>query len=483
MDDECACAIRECDQNGPLMLFISKMIPTNDKGRFYAFGRVFSGIVKSGEKVRIMGPNYKPGSKTDLNIKNVQRTVLMMGGKVEQVPDVPCGNTVALVGIDQYLLKQGTLSTSELAHNIRVMKYSVSPVVRVAVEAKNAADLPKLVEGLKRLAKSDPLVQCTNTSTGEHIIAGCGELHIEICLKDLEEEYAKVPINKSDPVVSYKETVTVEENSETCLAKSPNKHNRVQMQSAMLGNKLADEIEEETIGPKSDAKVRNRRLVDDYEWDINDCKKIWFFGPDNTGPNMLVDTTKAAQYLSEIKDSMGSAFQWVTKEGPLTDENMRGVRMNIMDVTLHADAIHRGAGQIVPAARKSMFAAHLSGKPRLQEPVFLVEIQTPEEAVGGIHTVLNQRRGEYIDEESVAGTPLKMIKAYLPVSESFGFTQHLRTETSGRAFPQCVFDHWEVVNSDPYKEDTVANKIVIEIRKRKGLKDVLPTADDFIDRM
>jgi len=483
MDDECACAIRECDQNGPLMLFISKMIPTNDKGRFYAFGRVFSGIVKSGEKVRIMGPNYKPGSKTDLNIKNVQRTVLMMGGKVEQVPDVPCGNTVALVGIDQYLLKQGTLSTSELAHNIRVMKYSVSPVVRVAVEAKNAADLPKLVEGLKRLAKSDPLVQCTNTSTGEHIIAGCGELHIEICLKDLEEEYAKVPINKSDPVVSYKETVTVEENSETCLAKSPNKHNRVQMQSAMLGNKLADEIEEETIGPKSDAKVRNRRLVDDYEWDINDCKKIWFFGPDNTGPNMLVDTTKAAQYLSEIKDSMGSAFQWVTKEGPLTDENMRGVRMNIMDVTLHADAIHRGAGQIVPAARKSMFAAHLSGKPRLQEPVFLVEIQTPEEAVGGIHTVLNQRRGEYIDEESVAGTPLKMIKAYLPVSESFGFTQHLRTETSGRAFPQCVFDHWEVVNSDPYKEDTVANKIVIEIRKRKGLKDVLPTAEDFTDRM
>lgn len=483
MDDECACAIRECDQDGPLMVFISKMIPTNDKGRFYAFGRVFSGIVRSGEKVRIMGPNYTPGSKTDLNIKNVQRTVLMMGGKVEQVPDVPCGNTVALVGIDQYLLKQGTLSTSDKAHNIKVMKYSVSPVVRVAVEAKNASDLPKLVEGLKRLGKSDPLVQCTTTSSGENIIAGCGELHIEICLKDLEEEYAKIPIVKSDPVVSYKETVTVEEKSETCLAKSPNKHNRVLMESARLDSKLADEIESEKLGPKTDVKVRNRRLVDEYEWDVNDTKKIWFFGPDNMGPNMLVDTTKAAQYLNEIKDSMGNAFQWVTKEAPLTDENMRGVRLNIMDVTLHADAIHRGAGQIVPAARKSMFAAHLSGKPRLQEPIFLVEIQTPEEAVGGIHTVLNQRRGEYIDEEQIAGTPLKMIKAYLPVAESFGFTQHLRTETSGRAFPQCVFDHWEVVNSDPYKEDTVSYKIVKEIRKRKGLKEELPTADDFIDRM
>lgn len=483
MDDECANAIRNCDQDGPLMVFISKMIPTNDKGRFYAFGRVFSGIVKSGEKVRIMGPNYKPGSKNDLNIKSVQRTVIMMGGKVEQVPDVPCGNTVALVGIDQYLLKQGTLSTSEVAHNIKVMKYSVSPVVRVAVECKNASDLPKLVEGLKRLSKSDPLVQCTNTSSGEHIIAGCGELHIEICLKDLEEEYAKCEIIKSDPVVSYKETVTVEEASETCLAKSPNKHNRVFIQSASLGNTLSQEIEDETLGPKTDVKIRNRKLADEYDWDINDAKKIWFFGPDNNGPNMLVDTTKAAQYLNEIKDSMGNAFQWVTKEAPLTDESMRGVRLNIMDVTLHADAIHRGAGQVVPAARKAMFAAHLSGKPRLQEPIFLVEIQTPEEAVGGIHTVLNQRRGEYIDEEQVMGTPLKMIKAYLPVSESFGFTQHLRTETSGRAFPQCVFDHWEVVASDPYKEGTVSNTIIKEIRKRKGLKDIMPVPEDFTDRM
>lgn len=483
LDDECACAIRACDQDGPLMVFISKMIPTSDKGRFYAFGRVFSGIVKSGEKVRIMGPNYKPGSKDDLNIKSIQRTVLMMGGKVEQVPDVPCGNTVGLVGIDQYLMKQGTLSTSEKAHNIKVMKYSVSPVVRVAVEPTNASDLPKLVEGLKRLSKSDPLVQCSNEASGEHIIAGCGELHIEICLKDLEEEYAKIPIKKSDPVVSYKETVYCDEKSDVCLGKSPNKHNRIQMESMMLGTELTNNIENEKLGPKADQKVRARTLIDDYDWDSNDAKKIWFFGPDNNGPNVLVDITKAAQYLSEIKDSMGNAFQWVTKEAPLTDENMRGVRLNLVDVTLHADAIHRGAGQIVPAARKSMFAAHLSGKPRLQEPIFLVEIQTPEEAVGGIHTVLNQRRGEYIDEEQVQGTPLKIIKAYLPVAESFGFTQHLRTETSGRAFPQCVFDHWEVITDDPYKEESTANNIIKAIRKRKGLKEVFPTAEDYIDRM
>jgi elongation factor 2 len=144
-DDATYKSIVECDPNGPLCVFISKMIPTDDKGRFYAFGRVFAGTVSSGQKVRIQGPNYTPGSKTDLHIKNVQRTVIMMGGKTEAVPEVPCGNTVALVGIDQYLMKQGTLATAEDAHNIRVMKYSVSPVVRVAVAVKNAQDLPKLV--------------------------------------------------------------------------------------------------------------------------------------------------------------------------------------------------------------------------------------------------------------------------------------------------------------------------------------------------
>merc|ERR1711935_178319 len=182
VDDAAGQSIATCNKDGPLMIFISKMVPTSDGGRFYAFGRVFAGTVSTGQKVRIMGPNYVPGSKNDLSIKNIQRTVIMMGGKVDAVPDVPCGNTVGLVGVDQYLLKQGTIATAEDAHNIRVMKYSVSPVVRVAVDVKNASDLPKLVDGLKKLSKSDPLVLCYTEESGEHIIAGCGELHVEICL-------------------------------------------------------------------------------------------------------------------------------------------------------------------------------------------------------------------------------------------------------------------------------------------------------------
>merc|ERR1719424_2091629 len=153
-DDQWAQGIKNCDADGPLMMYISKLIPTPDKGRFYAFGRVFSGTVRTGQKVKIMGPNYTQGKKEDLYVKNIQRTILMMGRKTEAVDSVTAGNTAALVGIDQYLIKAGTLADAgSEAHPIHTMKYSVSP--------ENPNDLPKLVEGLKRLSKSDPLVQCS----------------------------------------------------------------------------------------------------------------------------------------------------------------------------------------------------------------------------------------------------------------------------------------------------------------------------------
>jgi len=482
VEDPCGQSIAKCDKDGPLMIFISKMVPTNDGGRFYAFGRVFAGTVSTGQKVRIMGPNYKPGSKTDLNIKNIQRTVLMMAGKVEAVPDVPCGNTVGLVGVDQFIPKQATISDHDEAHCIRVMKYSVSPVVRVAVEVKNASDLPKLVEGLRKLSKSDPLVVCSTEESGEHIIAGCGELHVEICLKDLEEEYAKCPIKKGNPVVSYKETVT-DESSQQCLSKSPNKHNRIFGKACPLTEELSMDIEDEKITPKTDIKDRKKILVEKYEWDPNDAMKIWCFGPETTGANLLVDVTKQCQYLNEIQDSCEAAFQWATKEGVMTEENMRGIRFNMEDVTLHADAIHRGGGQITPTMRRALYAMEYTAKPRFQEPIFLVEIQTPDDAVGGIYGCLSQRRGIVQGEDPIEGTPLVMLKAYLPVAESFGFTQALRAATSGRAFPQCVFDHWEELGGDPFDASTQAGKIVTDIRKRKGLKEGIPTLDNFIDKL
>merc|ERR1712200_168994 len=178
-----------------------------------------------------------------------------MGGKVEAIDDVPAGNICGLVGVDQFLVKTGTITTFKDAHNMKVMKFSVSPVVRVAVRCKNPADLPKLVEGLKRLSKSDPMVQIFSEESGEHIIAGAGELHLEICLKDLEEDHACIPIVKTDPVVSYRETVT-EESAVMCLSKSPNKHNRLYMKAAPLPDGVAEAIEKGDVTPRQEFKER-----------------------------------------------------------------------------------------------------------------------------------------------------------------------------------------------------------------------------------
>jgi len=474
--------IKNCDPTAPLCMYISKMVPTTDKGRFYAFGRVFSGTVATGLKVRIMGPHYVPGKKDDLSIKSIQRTILMMGRYIEPIVDVPCGNIVGLVGVDQYIVKTGTISTFEKCHNLKVMKFSVSPVVRVAVEAKNPSELPKLVEGLKRLAKSDPMVQIVIEESGEHIVAGAGELHLEICLKDLEEDHAGIPLKKSDPVVSYRESVE-EESSQTCLSKSPNKHNRLFCKAVNMPEGLPEDIDNEEVAPRQDFKTRGRYLCDKYQYDLTEARKIWCFGPEGTGPNLLMDCSKGVQYLNEIKDSVVAGFQWATKEGPICEENVRAVRFNIYDVTLHADAIHRGGGQIIPTARRVFYACMLTAKPCLMEPVYLVEIQCPENAVGGIYGVLNRRRGIVFEEAGVPGTPMFVVKAHLPVNESFGFTADLRSNTGGQAFPQCVFDHWQKLPGDVNEEGTKPSLIVTATRKRKGLSENIPALDKYLDKL
>jgi elongation factor 2 len=480
-EDDCLAGMRNCDSEAPLMMYVSKMVPTSDKGRFYAFGRVFSGKIAMGQKVRIMGPNYRPGSKTDLIEKTVQRTVIMMGRKTEFVADVPCGNTCALVGIDQCLTKTGTISSSENAFNIRVMKYSVSPVVRVAVKPKNQADLPKLINGMQQLAKSDPLVLCINDQeTGENVICGSGELHMEICLKDLIEEYAKIEIIKSDPVVAYRETVR--ETSAQAMSKSANSHNRLYCTAEPLTEEFVKAIEDGKINFR-DPKERLKTLTDKFDWDKSEALKIWSFGPDGEGPNCIVDMTSGCQFMNEIKEHMVSGFEIVAKTGILCDETMRGIRFNVVDTYLHNDSIHRGGGQLSPCTRRVLYASELMAKPTLQEPIFQVEITAPADVVGTVYACMAVRRGTVEEEVLIEGTPLTIIKAYLPVAESFGFTSYLRQQTSGKAFPNCVFDHWEQMEGDALNPANKLGKIVQGIRVRKGLKEAVPDLSNYLDKI
>lgn len=484
LDDKTATAIRNCDTSpgAPLCMYISKMIPTNDKGRFYAFGRVFSGKIASGQKARIMGPNYVAGKKTELWVKNIQRVVIMMGKYTEQVSDVPAGNTCAVIGVDQYLLKSGTICTEDDACCIKTMKFSVSPVVRCAVEPKNQADLPKLVEGMKRLAKSDPMVLCYTEESGEHIIAASGELHLEICLQDLQNDFMGTDVKVSDPVVSFRETVTAK-SEYTCLAKSPNKHNRIYLEANTITPELCIAIDEKEVKPGMDPKIFARKLADEYEWDVSEARKIWAFGPDGTGPNFMVDTTKGVNYLLEIKESVVGGFAWASSRGPLCEEQMRGIRFNLMDVVLHADAIHRGMGQIMPTARRVCFSSLMAASPCLLEPVYLANISVPQDAMGNVYGVLTRRRGHVFSEEQRPGTPQMTLLAYLPVMESFGFTADLRSSTGGKAFPQCSFDHWEMMSGDPYTAGNKCNETILAVRERKGLAAGVPDINKYLDKL
>merc|ERR1712003_337885 len=316
-----------------------------------------------------------------------------------------------------------------------------------------------------------------------HIIAGAGELHLEICLKDLQEDFmGGAPIRVSDPVVSFRETVS-KASDKTVMSKSPNKHNRVYMTARPLEEGLPEAIDEGFVGARDEPKARGRYLAEKFGWDKDiGARKIWCFGPDTTGPNMVVDMTKGVQYLNEIKDSVVAALQWASKDGPLCEENMRNIAFEIEDVVLHADAIHRGGGQIIPTSRRVMYASELTAGPRLMEPVYLVEIQCPEQAIGGVYSVLNQKRGIVFEEIQRPGTPIYNIKAHLPVIESFRFNAFLRQETSGQAFPQMFFHHWDVMNGDPWTDEKVS-AIVLEARKRKGLKETIPPISEYEDRL
>jgi len=387
-----------------------------------------------------------------------------------------------LVGVDQYLLKSGTICTAEDAHTIRTMKFSVSPVVKCAVEPKNSADLPKLVEGMKRLAKSDPMVVCSTNESGEHIIAASGELHLEICLQDLQNDFMGTEVKISDPVVSYRETCQAK-SSQTCLAKSANKHNRLFLEAEPLTPELCLAIDDGVINPQTDSKALGRQLADDFGWDVTEARKIWAFGPDQNGPNIYVDTTKGVNYLLEIKESVIAGFNWAVGSGPLCEEQMRGTRYNLMDVVLHADAIHRGMGQLMPTSRRVIFSSMLAGDPGLLEPVYLANISVPQDAMGNVYGVLTRRRGHVFSEEQKPGTPMMTLLAYLPVLESFGFTADLRSHTGGKAFPQMSFDHWEPMSGSPHDAGTKCNETVCAVRKRKGLKEGVPELSQYLDKL
>ncbi|KAL0482421.1 elongation factor 2 [Acrasis kona] len=361
------------------------------------------------------------------------------------------------------------------------MKHSVSAVVQVAVETEHASDAQKLTDGLKRLSKADSLIQCTFNDSGQHIVAGAGELHLEICIGELQGYLKGIVIKESKPIVSLTETVSSV--GEKCLAKSPNKLNRIYISAEPLSYDLVKDMESGDINFQ-DIKACAKALIERHGWDSEEAKRVWAMGPDEQKPtNALVDCTRGIAYLNDVKDYIVDAFRLVTSSGVLSEEQTRGIRFNVVDVHLHNDSSHRGALQITSMARRALLGAMLAAKPRIMEPIYSVDVQTHESVMGGIYNVINKRRGVISGTEQACGTPICVIKCTVPVLDSFGLTEELRSVTSGQAFPQLGFDHWSVINCNPLEEQTKSNNLIKETRSRKKLNMNIPILSDFVDRM
>jgi len=278
--------------------------------------------------------------------------------------------------------------------------------------------------------------------------------------------------------VSYRETIQ-KSSEKPSLAKSPNKLNRIFISSSPMEPSLLQSIDKGEISAHDEPQKRARELTQQHGWEADTAKKIWCFGPDTQGANLLIDGTKAVPYLHTVKDTATAAFQWATKEGPLCEEPLRGCCFKIVDVLLHSDTVHRNAAQLVPSVRRAVHGSFLSSSPSLQEPFYLAEIQCPEASMGGVHQILNRRRGQLVSQEHAEGTPLVIIKAFLPVRESFGFGTALRAATGGQAFPQLVFDHWETMSPELLN----ASGVVTQIRIRKGLSPDPFPVEHYVDRL
>lgn len=494
-------AMKDCDPEGPLMVNVTKLYPKSDCSVFDSFGRVYSGTIQTGQTVRVLGEGYSPDDEEDMAVKEVTKLWVYQARYRIPISKAPVGSWVLIEGVDASIMKTATLCPEYLDEDVfifRPLRFNTLSVVKTATEPLNPSELPKMVEGLRKISKSYPLAITKVEESGEHTILGTGEIYLDSIMKDLRELYSEVEVKVADPVVSFCETV-VESSSMKCFAETPNKKNKITMLAEPLEKGLAEDIENGVVSIDWPRKKLGDFFQTRYDWDLLAARSIWAFGPDKQGPNILLDDTLPSEVdknlLNSVKDSIVQGFQWGAREGPLCDEPIRNVKFKILDATIAPEPLHRGGGQIIPTARRVAYSAFLMANPHLMEPVYYVEIQTPADCISAIYTVLSRRRGHVTADIAKPGTPAYIVKAFLPVIESFGFETDLRYHTQGQAFCMSVFDHWSIVPGDPLDKSVVlrplepapvqhlAREFMVKTRRRKGMSEDVSINKFFDDPM
>jgi len=437
-------AMLNCDPTGPIWACITKIVVDPQAGEI-SCGRLFSGTIKRGVEV------YMNKQKQNTRI---QQVFVFNGAKRDIVESMPAGNVVGLAGIKAY---PGETITLEPAEPFEAITHIFEPVITKAIEAAKPADLPKLIEVLRHVTKEDPTIKVEiNEETGEHLLHGMGELHLEVIENRIKTE-KNVEVKTSPPIVVYREAVTKE--SRQAEGKSPNKHNKLYFTVEPLDEKTAEAIKSGEI-PAGRVKKKDMEIRDalvECGWDSKEALKM----KDVHNGCVFVDQTKGIVQIGEIMEMVLDMFEDVMNAGPIAKEPCIKVRVNLKDCKLHEDAIHRGPAQMYPTVRDGIRTAMMDAGPVLFEPKQVMQIEAPTDYMGEISKLISNKRGQLLEMNQEGN--LVVARAKMPVGEMFGWSSDLRSATGGRGNSYVVDQMFEKLPAE------LQEKIIKQIKDRKGL--------------
>ncbi|TGC11336.1 elongation factor EF-2 [Methanolobus halotolerans] len=449
-------SMKDADAKGDLAFMVTDISMDPHAGEV-ATGRLFSGSLSRGMEVYVSGAAKK---------NRIQQVGIFMGPERLEVEKIPAGNIAAVTGLKDAMVGS-TVTTLDGMAPFESIKHASEPVVTVAVEAKHMKDLPKLVDVLRQVAKEDPTLSITlDEETGEHLMAGMGELHLEVIAHRIQRD-KNVEITTTPPIVVYRETIRG--SAGPVEGKSPNRHNRFYVTVEPLEENVRELIRNGDISMRMPELERREKLMA-AGMGKDEAKGI----ADIIESNIYIDMTKGIQHLNETMELILEGFVEVMKAGPLSREPCMGVKVKLVDAKLHEDAVHRGPAQVIPASRQAIQAAMLMADDTLLEPYQKVFIQVPQDQMGGATKEIQGRRGIIINMTSEGD--MTIIESKAPVAELFGFAGDIRSATEGRAMWSTEFAGFDTLPTN------LNSEVVGSIRERKGLKKELPQASDYLSQ-
>jgi len=452
-------AMAQVDPKGPALMCIST-IEVDPHSGVVAIGRLFSGTIEKGKLVRLVTARVDG---------TVQQVYMSMAADRVIVDRIPAGNIAAVGGLPSVRVGETVAEQGVETQPFEGLQYVSDPVVTVSVEPAEVKDLPLFDKVMHKLTLEDPNLHLTlNKESGEYLLSGMGELHLEVTAYRMQEAGLKVKTGK--PIVIYRETISYDYNGPPVMGKSPNKHSKLWVTLEKLPDKVIEGIKSGKISELQGRDERRKVLVQQFEWDADDARNA--VAIEET--NILVNKIKGRQYVEEVMDHVKSGFREAVHTSILTKEPAYGLKVNLMDIQVHEDPVHRGPAQILPMTWRPIWTCILLSNPILLEPILNFECKVPSEFVSSVLAILQRRRGKILDmpqeEDHI------IVKAEMPVAESFGLADELRSSTQGRAFWATQFSHWAPI------PDSMQLTVIGEIRKRRGLNPTPPKAEEFLER-